>query len=77
MYSVSKLLKIAVQSQIIYKNNQELCKLTKDNLHPKSRLSDLEEKIFPKGESTVLVNPDDNVTHNNLQTSFQPTLNVK
>ena len=67
------LTKIAEQSQIIDKNNQELCKLTEDNLHLKSRLSDLEEKVFPKGESTVLIHIDNNVTHTDLQTNFQST----
>ena len=68
------LTKIAEQSQIIDKNNQELCKLTEENLHLKSRLSDLEEKVFPKGESTILVHPDNNVTHTGVQTgNFQST----
>ena len=47
--------------------------ITEDNLHLKSRLSDLEEKVFPKGESTVLIHPDNNVTHTDLQTNFQST----
>ena len=67
------LTKIPGQSQIIDKNNQELCKLTEDNLHLKSRLSDLEEKVFPKGESSILIHPDNNVTHIGLQTNFQST----
>ena len=67
------LTKIAEQSRIIDKNNQELCKLTEANLHLNSRLSDLEEKVFPKGESTVLIHPENNVTHIDLQTNFQST----
>ena len=67
------LTKIEEQSQIIDKNNQELCKLTEDNLHLKSRLSDLEEKVFPQGESTVLIHPVNNVTHTGVQTNFQST----
>ena len=65
--------KIAEQSQIIDKNNQKLCKLAEDILHLKSRLSHLEEKVFPKGESTVLIHLDNNVTHTDLQTNFQST----
>ena len=67
------LAKIEDQSYIIDKNNQELCKLTKDNLHLKSRLSDLEEKVFPKSESTVLISPDINATHSNSQINLQTT----
>ena len=67
------LTKIAEQSQIIDKNNQELCKLTEDNLHLKSWLFDLEEKVFPQDESTVLIHPDNNVTHTGVQTNFQST----
>ena len=58
------LTKIAEQSQIIDKNNQELYKLTEENLHLNSRPSDLE---------TVLIHPDNNVTHTDLQTNFQST----
>ncbi len=43
------LTKISEQTQIIDKNNQELCRLTNDNLHLKSRLTQLEEKVSPKG----------------------------
>ena len=50
---------------------QELCKLTKDNLHLKSRLSDLEKKVFPISESTVVISPDINATHTNLQINLQ------
>lgn len=67
------LTKITEQSQIIDKNNLGLCKLTEDNLHLKSRPSDLEEKVFPKGEPTVLIHPDNSVTHTDLQTNSQCT----
>ena len=73
-FNVAALLaKVEEQSHIIDKNNQELCKLTKDNLHLKSRLSDLEEKVFPISESTVLISPDINATHTNLQINPQTT----
>ena len=73
-FKVAALLaKVEKQSYIIDKNNQELCKLTKDNLHLKSRLSDLEEKVFPISESTVLISPDINATHTNLQINLQTT----
>ena len=52
-FKVAALLaKVEEQSYIIDKNNQKLCKLTKDNLHLKSQLSDLEDKVFPISEST-------------------------
>ena len=73
-FKVAALLaKVEKQSYIIDKNNQELCKLTKDNLHLKSRLSDLEEKVFPISESTVLISPDINATHTDLQINLQTT----
>ena len=73
-FKVAALLsKVEEQSYIIDKNNQELCKLTKDNLHLKSRLSDLEEKVFPISESTVLISPDINANHRNLQINLQTT----
>ena len=73
-FNVAALLaKVEEQSYIIDKSNQELCKLTKDNLHLKSRLSDLEEKVFPISESTVLISPDINATHTNLQINPQTT----
>ena len=57
------LTKISEQTQIINKNNKELCKLTKDNLHLKSRLTQLEEKLSPKGNATIPINPDNNVIY--------------
>ncbi len=47
------LTKKSEQTQIIDKNNQELCRLTNDNLHLKSRLTQLEEKVSPKGNNKV------------------------
>ena len=41
------LTKTSEQTQIIDKNHQELCRLTKNNLHLKSRLTQLEEKVSP------------------------------
>jgi hypothetical protein len=55
--------KISEQTQIIDKNNQELCRLTNDNLHLKSRLTQLEEKVSPKGDATIQINRNDKVTH--------------
>ena len=54
---------ISEQTQIIDKNNQELCRLTNDNLHLKSRLTPLEEKVSPKGDATIQINRNDKVTH--------------
>jgi hypothetical protein len=34
------------QSQIIYKSEQNVCKLTNENLHLKSRVNELEIKVF-------------------------------
>ena len=49
--------KISQQTQIIDQNKQEICKLKNDNLHLKSRVADLELKIFPKkDESIILIN---------------------
>ena len=36
-------------------------------------MNNLEEKVFPKVESTVLIHPDNNVTHTDLQTNSQST----
>ncbi len=55
--------KISEQTQIIDKNNQELCRLTNDNLHLKSRLTQLEKKVFPKGDTTIQINCNNKVTH--------------
>ena len=53
--------KISQQSQIIDQNKQEICKLTNDNLHLKSHVVDLELKIFPKkDESIILINSSEN-----------------
>ena len=57
------LTKISEQTQIIDKNNQELCRLTNDNLHLKSRLTQLEEKVSPKGDATIQINRNNKVTH--------------
>ena len=43
--------KITEQSQAIKENKQDTCKLTKDNLHLKSRVAELEGKLFPKDDS--------------------------
>jgi hypothetical protein len=67
------LTKISEQTQIINKNNQELCKLTKDNLHLKSRLTQLEKKLSPKGNATIPINPDNNVIYITPQTNPQFT----
>jgi hypothetical protein len=64
------LTKISEQTQIINKNNQELSKLTKDNLHLKSRLTQLEKKLSPKGtNATIPINPDNNVIYITPQTN--------
>ena len=66
------LAKIAEQNQIIDKNFAN-CLMT-IYLHLKSRLSVLEEKVFSKGESTVPINPDNNISHTILHTNLQPTI---
>ena len=69
--------KISQQTQIIDQNKQEICKLTNDNLNLKSRVADLELKIFPKkDESTILINSskNTNITHNLLENTSQPVV---
>ncbi len=65
------LTKISEQTQIIGKNNQELCRLTNDNLHLKSRLTKLEEKVSPKGDATIQIYRNNKVTHIILQKNNQ------
>ena len=67
------LTKISEQTQIINKSNKELCKLTKDNFHLKSRLTQLEKKLSPKGNATIPINPDNNVIYITPQTNPQFT----
>ena len=72
--------KISQQSQIIDQNKQEICKLRNDNLHLKSRVADLELKIFPKkDESIILINSSENtnITHNLLENTSQPVVSTE
>ena len=69
--------KMSQQTQIIEQNKQEICKLTNDNLHLKSRVADLELKIFPKkDESIILIKSSENtnITHNHLENTSQPVV---
>ena len=51
-----------------------------DNLHLKSRVADLELKIFPKkDESIILINTSKNanITHNSLENTSQPVVSTE
>ena len=72
--------KISQQSQIIDQNKQEICKLKNDNLLLKSCVADLELKIFPKkDESIILINTskNTNITHNSLENTSQPVVSTE
>ena len=71
--------KISQQTQIIDQNKQDICKLTNDNLHLKSRIADLESKIFPKkDESIILINSskNTNIAHSLLENTSQPVVST-
>ena len=71
--------KITEQTQIIDENKEEICKLTDVNLHLESRVAKLEEKIFPKDESIILINPSENIniTHNKLENKSQSAVSTE
>ena len=49
--------KLSEQTQIITESKQELCELDSDTLHLRTRLAELEEKVFPKDKSTIPNSP--------------------
>lgn len=53
--------KVSEQTQIIDESKQELCKLTSDNLHLQARVTELEDKVFPKDKSTISINSSRNI----------------
>ena len=52
--------KLSEQTQNIAESKQELCKLASDTLHLRTRLTELEEKVFPKDKSTIPNSPSKN-----------------
>jgi hypothetical protein len=66
--------KLSEQTQIIAENKQELCKLASDNLHLRTRLAELEEKVYPKDKSTILNSPSRNgdIPNNTSVNKSQP-----
>lgn len=47
--------KLLEQNRDSNENKQNLCKLTNENLNLKSRLDELEEKILPKDQPSLMI----------------------
>jgi hypothetical protein len=66
--------KLSDQTQIINESKQEICKLVSENLNLKSRLAELEEKVFPRNQSNTIVGPSEKnyVNSNSAVNNSQP-----
>ena len=45
--------KLSELNHVIYKNEQNICKLTNENIHLKSRVNELEKKLLSKDKSSI------------------------
>ena len=56
---------ILERTEVIAKSKQELCKLASENLHLKSRLTELEAMVFPNDKLTISIDSTENTDINN------------
>ena len=75
---------LSEQTQIINACKQDICKLTNENLTSKSRLSELEEKVFVnksipccKGNAQTAASNDDNLQSATLTVSDSSTVTIR
>ena len=61
--------KIIEQGQIIYKNEQNICKLSNENMHLKSRIDELERRVASQDKSSIALNVIKNPCRSNNDTN--------